>query len=66
MNDAFIISEAGAKMIGHIDPKDALGHQIAWQRWDDQTKMKEGTIVGVIKDMHLNSLHQSVTPVSYK
>ncbi len=61
--DAFIVSEACAKMIGHTDPKDALGHKIAWQRWDDDTKEKEGTIVGVIKDIHLNSLHQNVTPV---
>jgi putative ABC transport system permease protein len=63
VNDAFIISEACAKMIGHADPKDALGHRIAWRRWDDDTKEKEGTVVGVIKDMHLNSLHQTVTPV---
>lgn len=63
VNDAYLISEACAKMLGHHDPKDALGHRIAWQRWDDQTKQKEGTVIGVIKDMHLNSLHQSVTPV---
>lgn len=62
-NDAFIISEACAKMLGHSDPKDALGHRIAWQRWDDSTKEKEGTVVGVIKDVHLNSLHQTITPV---
>lgn len=61
--DAFIVSEACAKMIGHSDPKDAIGHRIAWNRWDDDKKMKEGTIIGVIKDMHLNSLHQNVTPV---
>ncbi|MEI9917525.1 MAG: FtsX-like permease family protein [Bacteroidota bacterium] len=63
VNDAFMISEAGAKMLGYTDPKDVLGHPISWRRWDDQTKEKEGTVVGVIKDLHLNSLHQSVTPV---
>lgn len=62
-SDAFIISEACAKMLGHTDPKDALGHKIAWQRWDDSTKEKEGKVVGVVKDLHLNSLHQSMTPV---
>lgn len=61
--DAFIVSEACARMIGHNDPKDAIGHKIAWRRWDDDTKEKEGTIIGVVKDVHLNSLHQSVTPV---
>lgn len=62
-NDAFLISEACAKMIGHPDPKDAIGHKISWTRWDDPAKQKEGTVVGVVKDLHLNSLHQSVAPV---
>jgi putative ABC transport system permease protein len=61
--DAFIISESCAKMIGHTNPKDAVGHKIAWQRWDDPEKEKLGTVIGVIKDMHLNSLHQGITPV---
>jgi putative ABC transport system permease protein len=61
--DAFIISESCAKMIGYTDPKDAIGHKVAWRRWDDDTKEKKGTVIGVIKDMHLNSLHQNVTPV---
>jgi putative ABC transport system permease protein len=62
-HDAFLISESCAKMLGHTDPKDALGHKISWTRWDDPAKQKEGTVVGVVKDLHLNSLHQSVTPV---
>jgi putative ABC transport system permease protein len=62
-HDAFIISEAGAKMLGHTDVSKALGHKILWNKWDDSNTQKEGTIVGVIKDLHLNSLHQSVTPV---
>lgn len=61
--DAFIISESCAKMLGHTDPKTALGHKVAWQRWDEEGKEKEGAVVGVVKDMHLNSLHQSMTPV---
>jgi putative ABC transport system permease protein len=63
VNDGFIISEATAKMLGHNNVEDALGHRIAWQRWDDSSKDKEGTVIGVIKDMHLNSLHQSISPV---
>lgn len=63
VKDAFIISEATAKMIGHTDPKDAIGHRIGWDRWDEDGAVKEGTVVGVIKDLHLNSLHQAMTPV---
>jgi putative ABC transport system permease protein len=61
--NAFIMSASGAKMIGYTDPKDAVGHKVAWKQWDDPSKEKQGTIVGVVKDLHLNSLHQSVTPV---
>jgi putative ABC transport system permease protein len=62
-HDAFILSEAAAKMIGYADPKDAIGHKVGWNRWDDDTKIKEGTVVGIIEDVYLNSLHQNVTPV---
>ena len=61
--DAFIVSEATMKMLGLTDPNEALGHKISWKRWDDATKEKEGSIIGVIQDLHLNSLQQNITPV---
>jgi putative ABC transport system permease protein len=63
LDNAFIISEAGAKMLGYADPTKAIGHEVSWPRWDDPKKVKEGTIVGVVKDLHLNSLKESITPV---
>lgn len=63
VNDAFIISEATVKMLGHKTPEEAIGHKIAWDIWGQPGKQKEGTVIGVIKDMHLNSLHQNMTPV---
>jgi len=59
--DAFIISESAAKMLGHRDPKDALGHELSWAIWFGGEK--SGKVVGVVKDMHLNSLREQVTPV---
>ena len=61
--DAFIVSEATTKILGYSNPKDALGHPIAWNRWDDQTKRKEGKVIGIIKDFHLNSLRENILPV---
>jgi putative ABC transport system permease protein len=61
--DAFILSETAAKAMGHLDPQQAIGHEIAWNRWDAQDSVKEGKVIGVVKDIHLNSLQQSITPV---
>lgn len=62
-HNAFIISEACAKMLGYADPTKAIGHEVVWPRWDDPKKEKEGRVIGIMKDMHLNSLRETVTPV---
>lgn len=61
--NAFIISEAAAKMLGYSNAADAVGHEIEWDRWDAPDSVKAGSVIGVVKDIHLNSLQQSVTPV---
>ena len=61
--DAFLINEAAAKMFGYADAKDALGHELSWGRWDDQSKRKEGKVIGIVKDFHLNSLHENILPL---
>ncbi len=61
--NAFILSETAAKMLGHEDLKDALGHEVAWDRWDAPDSLKEGKVIGVVKDIHLNSLRDNISPV---
>jgi putative ABC transport system permease protein len=61
--EAFIINETAAKMLGYTNPADALNHPLAWNRWDDQTKLKVGKVIGVVKDFHVNSLKETITPV---
>ena len=49
----YLINEAAAKRIGYAD---ALGKPLTqWSR--------QGTIIGVLKDFHVGSLHQSITPL---
>jgi putative ABC transport system permease protein len=60
---AFIVSEQGAKMLGHVNPKDALEHPVAWNRWDTPDSLKEGKVIGVIKDIQLNSMRETINPV---
>lgn len=60
---AFIISEQAAKLLGYPDPKDALEHPIAWNRWDAQDSLKEGKVIGVVEDIQLNSMRETFNPV---
>ncbi len=60
--EAFLISEAAAKMLGHADPQQAIGHRLAWQRWDDSDSLKKGKVIGVVKDIQLNSMRDEIRP----
>lgn len=60
---AFVISEAAAKMLGYVHPEDALQHELQWPRWDAPDSLKEGRVIGVVRDFNLNSLHEDITPV---
>lgn len=61
--DAFIVTEEGAKILGYTNPEDALEHRVAWNRWDQPDSLKEGKVIGVVRDFHLNSLKENITPV---
>jgi putative ABC transport system permease protein len=63
IHHAFILSEAAARMLGHTDPQNALEHELAWNRWDSPDSLKEGRVIGVVKDFHLNSLRENILPV---
>ncbi|MBA4054812.1 MAG: macrolide ABC transporter permease, partial [Marivirga sp.] len=60
---AFILSETAAKMLGYDDPKDALEHELAWPRWDAPDTLKEGKVIGVVRDIQLNSMRENIAPV---
>ncbi len=49
----YIINESALKIIGYKDP---IGKPLTfWQ--------KKGTIIGVLKDFHFNSLHTKINPM---
>ncbi|MFB3133215.1 MAG: ABC transporter permease [Rhodothermales bacterium] len=54
--DAFLINETAVKRFGWGTPEEALGKQIAWQQ-------KTGPVVGVVRDFHLDSMHEPITPL---
>lgn len=60
--EAFILTESAARMLGHNNPEEALGHKLAWPRWDHQDSVKTGQVIGVVKDIQLNSMRDDIRP----
>jgi putative ABC transport system permease protein len=61
--EAFVVSETAARMLGYSEPAQALGHELQWNRWDAPDSLKEGKVIGIVADVHLNSLRENITPV---
>ena len=55
----FLVSEDLAKKMGFTDPAQILGHTLVAGTLEDHP----GTIVGVVKDFHLQSLHNNIEPL---
>jgi ABC-type antimicrobial peptide transport system permease subunit len=49
----YIVNESALNIIGYKDP---VGKPLTFWK-------KKGTIIGVLKDFHLNSLHEKITPL---
>ncbi|MGH7602046.1 MAG: FtsX-like permease family protein, partial [bacterium] len=54
---AFIINEAALKQLGLRDPEEAIGKKVTVGVNDI-----EGTIIGVTKDFHHQSMHEAISP----
>jgi putative ABC transport system permease protein len=54
LTEAFILNETAVKRFGWTDP---IGKQLEW-------KNRKGTVIGVIKDFHHQSLRQEIGPIT--
>ncbi|HTF17471.1 MAG TPA: ABC transporter permease [Chryseolinea sp.] len=59
--DAFVINETAARQLGVA--ADAVGKELLW--FDDGNSIK-GTIIGVVKDFHFQSLHEPIRPLIFR
>jgi putative ABC transport system permease protein len=57
--NAFLLSTSAVQALGFASPQAALGERIHWQQGEGKT----GTVVGVVRDMHTRSLHETVEPM---
>lgn len=61
--EAFIVNETFLESFNLGTPEEAIGERLDWERWDNQ-KMKEGRIIGVVKDFHFKSLREKLSPIA--
>lgn len=57
-SEAFLINETAVKRFGWNSPEEALGKQINWTNGPTV-----GPVVGVVKDFHIDSMHEAITPL---
>ncbi len=57
---SFILNETAVRMFGWENPQEAIGKKIIR---GDQQNGKNGSVIGVIKDFHFNSLTQPLEPL---
>lgn len=55
---AFIVNEAALKDLGYASPEDAIG-----KKFIIGINYLEGTVIGVVKDFHITSLHEDIGPL---
>ncbi len=63
-DQAFMINETAVRELGFGTPEKALGQPLRWNIWNDVNpdSIKEGKIIGVVKDFHFKSLYERVEP----
>jgi putative ABC transport system permease protein len=59
---AFILNETAARQL-HIDGS-VVGKEIIWKQREKNSAMR-GTVIGIVKDFHFESLHQSISPLLF-
>lgn len=58
VESGFVFNEAAIKALGFASPEDALGQRALF----GGDNLKNGVIVGVVKDFHFQSFHEEVQP----
>ena len=59
----FILNEAAVALMNLGTPEKAIGQPLHWRKWfGEGDSIKRGEVIGVVKDLHLTSLHEKVRP----
>jgi putative ABC transport system permease protein len=60
--EGFIINETAVRTFGFETSEKAVGHPLDWKMWGKDST-KHGRVIGVVKDFHIKSLREQLTPV---
>ncbi|MEX1241520.1 MAG: ABC transporter permease [Cyclobacteriaceae bacterium] len=59
---AFVLNETAARQLNLKGP--VVGREIWWKQ-REQNAMRRGTVIGVVKDFHFQSLHEPIRPLVF-
>lgn len=59
---SYILNETAAKQLNIEGP--VVGKEILWKHDEDNTTLR-GTVIGVVKDFHFQSLHEPIRPLIF-
>lgn len=61
-DQAFLINETAVRNMGYGTSENALGKKLSWNIWNNvnSDSIKEGRIIGVVKDFNYKSLYEKV------
>jgi len=60
-NKAFIINETAVQILGFNSAEAAIGKPLNWNMWG-RDSLKRGEVIGVVKDFHVKSLRDQLSP----
>jgi putative ABC transport system permease protein len=63
LQHGFILNETAAKAFGYGAGEKALGKKLHWNIWGTTDSLKNGEVIGVLKDFHFRSLREKVVPI---
>lgn len=61
----YVLNEAAIKKLGFNSPAEVVGTKFKIRNFGDQTVIKGGTIVGVVKDFNFTSLYSPIEPTIF-
>ncbi|QMU31207.1 ABC transporter permease [Adhaeribacter radiodurans] len=59
----FILNETAVKEFNLGTPEQVIGKEIFWDEWEAPNQVKNGKVVGVVKDFHFKTIQQKIEPL---
>jgi len=64
--EAFVLNETAVRELGWGQAANAIGKTVRWPQWQPATpadSIKQGKVIGVVKDFNYKTIHQKIEPL---